>query len=788
MDSNIWIQLAAPLATLLARGLMLAVVALLVLLAMRAFRASAATQNYFLRLTCVALLALPALWFVPPVWQKGGEDEEVILGALEPTGGAPVFIDAPIAQMPESAPVSPVVAEVPKTFLEMWAAPLLLLWSVGCLIVLLRLATGLWRARIVRRACVAVDAPHWLDSLSRVKSELGIASGVTLISGAAVKVPFVMGLIRHTLLLPATVIGTTTETERMLILRHELAHVKRRDALSRVLAQLALALHALNPAAWLLLRAARLTEECSIDDAVLQNATAAVDYAELLSRFAKGGFREITCPAMAQPSTIGKRVQRILDPSLNRRTPGRTARAALALSVCTAFILLASVWAQEPADGPSAKDTDTEWLTVPFRVDREKWLAAVTIDGKELTAKEFLERSGFDLHLDEGGTALYFYGQIAVRLKSQDLSQYQEFFGKFAPPDTSLKIFLETRHVFARELTDQAFDADIPAEGREKIRGIFTADQLKEMIDALAKHSATRIIPTPTYVTMSGQRASIEASQPGFPVCEIDPVADSDGSKVEMNVTFRQGDKEKLQSTSVTIWSGTTIAYELGTSTDERHLVFITASVIRPSGAMVKMTPPFPDHPKLDIKTVVLDPGHGGKDNGSTGNGLIEKNYNLDLARRVRIALEDRGFAVVLSRSKEEFLMLDQRTELGNEVDNAVFMSLHANASSDTEERGAETWYPKGKDDDDRRTFSRQLAVAVQKQLAEELGEDSPDRGVRDADFYVLRNSIHPAVLIESGFLTNAQDAELLKSDAYRDRMTKAIATAVEKFADSVRK
>ncbi|MCB1099085.1 MAG: N-acetylmuramoyl-L-alanine amidase [Verrucomicrobiae bacterium] len=784
MDSSIWVQLAVPLTTLLARGLMLAVVALLVLLAMRAFRASAATQNYFLRLTCVALLALPALWFVPPVWQKGGEDEEVILGALEPTGGAPVFIDTPIAQMPESAPVSPVVAEVPKTFLEMWAAPLLLLWSAGCLIVLLRLATGLWRARILRRACVAVDAPHWLDSLSRVKSELGIASGVTLRSGAAVKVPFVMGLIRHTLLLPATVIDSTSETERMLILRHELAHVKRRDALSRFLAQLALALHALNPAAWLLLRAARLTEECSIDDAVLQNGTAAVDYAELLSRFAKGGFREITCPAMAQPSTIGKRVQRILDPSLNRRTPGRTARATLALSVCTACIALASVWAQEPG----AKDTDPEWLTVPFRVDREKWLAAVTIDGKELTAKEFLERSGFDLHLDEGGTALYFYGQIAVRLKSQDLSQYQEFFGKFAPPDTSLKILLETRHVYTRELADQAFDADIPAEGRETIRGIFTADQLKEMLDVLAKQSATRIIPTPTYVTMSGQRASIEASQPGFPVCEIDPVANDDGSKINMDVTFREGDNEKLQSTSVTIWSGTTIAYELDSSTDERHLVFITAAVIRPSGAMVNMTPPFPDHAKLDIKTVVLDPGHGGDDSKGGGNGLVEKDFNLDLARRTRIALEEKGFNVVLIRSKDEFVSLRDRAELGNKVDNAVFVGLHANLSSDTEERGFETWYPKGDDSDDQRAFSRQLAVEVQKALANEIGNESTDRGIRDGGYYVLQHSIHPAILVETGFMSNAQDAELLKSDAYRDRIAKAIATAVEKFADSVSK
>lgn len=792
MDLNTWMPLAELLAAVLGRGFFLSVVALVGLLAMRALRASAATQNFFLRLTTVALLALPALWFVSPVWQGASEKEALLLGVLQPAGDRPVFIDAPVDQFTVASTLEAQLAPS-ETSSPVWVFPLLLVWGAGFSIVSLRLIVGLWRTDLLHRKCSFVTASDWQESLLAIRDEMEIKSVVSIKTSDGVKVPFVMGFFRHTLCLPESVIASANPSERAIILRHELAHVARRDSLSRVLSQLALALHSLNPVVWLLTKLARVTEECVIDDTVVQKGIQAVTYAELLTRFATRGFDSLTCPAMAQASTIGKRVQRILDPSLNRRAPGKVARGIQVFTICAAALALTNVWAQEENQATvsdTADQSEPEWITVPFQVDNEKWLSAVTIDGKELTAQEFLKASGIELNLNDGGAAMYVpvHSCVNVRMKSADYSKFYDVLSRFEREDKSLKVFLEVKHVLMPKSADFPFKDDSPVE-RGSFRRVFTADQFKVILSELKKQNTTRVFAAPSYVSSSSERVTVEIPDlADIPVCDIDSVLDEDGVTIELEVSFREPG-EGNASTAATIWSGQTIAFELEPHLLERHLVFLTATLIRPSGDKVHYTPsPTPATPvALNIKTIILDAGHGGRDSGSKGNALIEKDYNLDLARRVRVELEENDFEVVMTRTKDEYLTLTRRTEIGNGTHNAAFISLHANAHAKPEERGFETWYPKARSEKDpegnRRTLSRQFAEYVQKELAKELGDLSLDRGIREANYRVLRDTTHPAVLIETGFLTNVEDENLLKLEPHRNRIAKAISAAVAAFA-----
>ena len=201
------------------------------------------------------------------------------------------------------------------------------------------------------------------------------------------------------------------------------------------------------------------------------------------------------------------------------------------------------------------------------------------------------------------------------------------------------------------------------------------------------------------------------------------------------------------------------------------------------------------------VHTVVLDPGHGGHDRGAVNRWGSEKNYNLDLSRRIRGHLQKAGLRVLITRSRDQFIPLEARPGLANKIgDGAVFVSVHFNAAatSNSLATGFEvfTLTPRGAPNSHdayltRLSFSAErghksdhashvLATSIQHA---KLGlVPMFDRGVKRARFAVLRGSAVPGVLIEGGFMSNPRDARLLHTVEWRERLAKAVATGILEF------
>jgi N-acetylmuramoyl-L-alanine amidase len=223
-----------------------------------------------------------------------------------------------------------------------------------------------------------------------------------------------------------------------------------------------------------------------------------------------------------------------------------------------------------------------------------------------------------------------------------------------------------------------------------------------------------------------------------------------------------------------------------------------------------------------ELRVVILDPGHGGRDHGRVGPGsLREKDVALRIAQRTAELLRERGYEVHLTRSTDTLIALADRPKLANSLRKgrpAAFVSIHANAAQDRSVRGFETFFlSDARTDDERRVAemensavqfegpsaanseldailnglrndfwvraSSDLAEVMQSDLA--LVNDGPDRGVKRAGFHVLVGALMPAVLVEVAFLSNAADAKLLGSQTFRDDVAAGIANSVHRFFES---
>jgi parallel beta-helix repeat protein len=186
-------------------------------------------------------------------------------------------------------------------------------------------------------------------------------------------------------------------------------------------------------------------------------------------------------------------------------------------------------------------------------------------------------------------------------------------------------------------------------------------------------------------------------------------------------------------------------------------------------------TPPAPSPSPTPVRgTVVIDPGHGGEDPGAIGiGGIREKDIVLAIGLETAAALQRRGLKAILTRSDDRYVDLPPRVQLAEREQADVFVSIHANSAglSLPQVNGLETYHYPGS-----RTGAR-LARAVQNQILQSLNPE--DRGVREANFFVLRTTSMPAILVETGFLTGREDAANLSSASYRRRLADAIATGV---------
>ncbi|RAX52276.1 hypothetical protein CCY99_07720 [Helicobacter sp. 16-1353] len=224
---------------------------------------------------------------------------------------------------------------------------------------------------------------------------------------------------------------------------------------------------------------------------------------------------------------------------------------------------------------------------------------------------------------------------------------------------------------------------------------------------------------------------------------------------------------------------------------------------------------------KLKDKIIVLDPGHGGKDCGAQVNRICEKGIVLNITKKARDILKERGYKVFLTRSNDKYISLTARTKFANDKNADVFVSIHANAldkksknyktmngietyflSTARSERARKVAELENKDDievmnyfsklsflnsinSQRLLASNKLAIDVQSGMlssAREIYRNTTDGGVREGPFWVLAGALMPSVLVEVGYMTNEGDLKKLQTKAYQDKIALGIANGIESY------
>lgn len=168
---------------------------------------------------------------------------------------------------------------------------------------------------------------------------------------------------------------------------------------------------------------------------------------------------------------------------------------------------------------------------------------------------------------------------------------------------------------------------------------------------------------------------------------------------------------------------------------------------------------------------IVLDPGHGGYDPGalSASEEILEKDITLAITLYVRELLEDQeGISTLMTREDDSHVYLSERAELANSSGADLFVSIHANAlENSTTWTGIYTYYHPDK------SSNSTLAQTVQDAIIAATG--AVDRGANTADYYVLRETTMPAILIETGFLSSPEELALLTDSAYQQKIAQGI-------------
>lgn len=196
------------------------------------------------------------------------------------------------------------------------------------------------------------------------------------------------------------------------------------------------------------------------------------------------------------------------------------------------------------------------------------------------------------------------------------------------------------------------------------------------------------------------------------------------------------------------------------------------------------------------VARVVIDAGHGGKDSGAVRNGVMEKDLTLDVALRLQRKLQSSALATIMTRSGDEFISLAGRAAAANRENDCIFVSIHFDEGSRAAATGVQTFYAAHQiqnsswptwlpflhsiSGDAPNLKSQSLAGFVQESLVAKT--QAFNRGTKAEQFYVVSNVRHPAVLIEGGFLTNADEINRLGTEAYREQLAAAIADGITRY------
>ena len=338
-------------------------------------RASAASRHLIWTLALLSALALPVFSLALPKWQVGLVELSSQLPAASfqlPAASAPTVrlkADTTVAEFKDSRRVrlqaDRTANREPRIAFPSvsWPAALFAIWAIGACVILARLVLGVLAVQWMSRRTERVTDASWLPQARALAAELGISSSIRFLRSSRATMPMAWGVFRPAVLMPADADHWPAERLRIVLL-HELAHVKRRDCLTHLLAQVSCAAYWFNPLAWVAARHVRTERERACDDLVLACGTRGSDYADQLIEVARvmrsGRFPVVLAGAslaMAHRSQLEGRLLAILDPSVPRSGLSRLRTAVATLVFAIAVVLpLASVqpWTVRAAESPAA--------------------------------------------------------------------------------------------------------------------------------------------------------------------------------------------------------------------------------------------------------------------------------------------------------------------------------------------------------------------------------------------------------------------------------------------------
>ena len=369
------------------KGALILLAAVLLVVALR--RAAAATRHLVWTLAVISLLALPVLSMALPGWQLpllpelvNSQESSVIaapvdvaeLSATDPADERLTYPPLVETAAPELTAEAPTVSAAPPqvsnaTPSVQWPQLVLLVWLTGAFIVLARLAVSVIRVWAIARDAELLTDYAWSAIVKRLAVQLELDRHIPLLKSDQVTMPMTWGIWRPVVLLPDDADEWSAEW-RQIVLLHELAHIRRRDCLTQLLAQVACALYWFNPLVWIGARRLCVERELACDDYVLEVGTRASDYAGYLVDIARAMSDVSTISPVAVGmacSQLESRVRAILDPAVRRQRMTRRITALLTFAVVSFIIPLAALqpWANAAAQEKQKAEKSAAPLDTP---------------------------------------------------------------------------------------------------------------------------------------------------------------------------------------------------------------------------------------------------------------------------------------------------------------------------------------------------------------------------------------------------------------------------------------
>lgn len=210
-------------------------------------------------------------------------------------------------------------------------------------------------------------------------------------------------------------------------------------------------------------------------------------------------------------------------------------------------------------------------------------------------------------------------------------------------------------------------------------------------------------------------------------------------------------------------------------------------------GLFIKFSPYAKTFGSGDTKTVIIDAGHGLPDGGAVGiNGTVEQEINLKISKKLQEVLEGKGIRVIMTRTDEKGLFTEQsgirdmkrkdmakRLEIMKKSNADLFISIHMNFFTGASVNGLRVFYAANHDD------IKPLAEQIQSKMSEVTGAKTTAVKTADKTLFLMKNPPLPSILVECGFLSNAEEEKKLNNEDYQSRLAWAIADAVEKYYNS---